>query len=280
MRGALNPRQTKPQGEPFFASDVELPELFTDEAKLAQILRNLISNALKFTEAGEVCVTARYDPGNGHAVFSVLDTGIGIAPEDQERIFEEFEQVETRQQRHAIGTGLGLPLSRNLAVLLGGGITVESVVGQGSVFRLSIPARFGAGVPIQPAVPASGRKRVLLIDDDEPSRYVIRQLLRDKELHFQALEASGGAEGVRLAQEMTPAVIILDLQMPDFDGFRVLAELQANPNTRAIPIIVATSQLITDGLTAQLPAGIRILSKQTMTRETIAFALTEATGIG
>jgi signal transduction histidine kinase/ActR/RegA family two-component response regulator len=280
LRGALKPLQTNPEVELFFESADQLPELFTDEAKLTQILRNLISNALKFTETGEVRVTASYQPETGHVVFSVYDTGIGIAAEDQERIFEEFEQIETRLQRKAVGTGLGLPLSRNLAVLLGGNIEVESVVGQGSVFRLSIPASFGATAPVRLVAPATGRKRVLLIDDDEPSRYVIRQLLRDEERRYQALEASGGEEGLRLASEMTPAVIILDLQMPEFDGFRVLEALQANPATRAIPVIVATSQSITPNLTARLPAGIRVLSKQGMTREAIAFALTEATGAG
>jgi signal transduction histidine kinase/ActR/RegA family two-component response regulator len=280
LRGALKPLQTNPRVELFFESADLLPELFTDEAKLAQILRNLISNALKFTETGEVRVTATYDPESGHVLFSVYDTGIGIAPEDRERIFEEFEQVETRLQRHAVGTGLGLPLSRNLAVLLGGDIEVESVVGQGSVFRLGIPAAFGAAAPARPVAAASGRKRVLLIDDDEPSRYIIRQLLRDREGDFQALEASCGAEGVRLAQEVAPAVIILDLQMPDLDGFRVLEELRANPNTRAIPVIIATSRSITSSLTARLPAGIRVLSKQGMTRDTIASALIEAIGIG
>jgi CheY-like chemotaxis protein len=240
----------------------------------------LISNALKFTEIGSVRVTGNYDAEANRIIFSVFDTGIGIAPQDQERIFAEFEQVATRLQKKTVGTGLGLPLSRNLASLLGGSITVESVVGQGSVFRLSIPPVFGATAGARPALGDSGRKRVLLIDDDEPSRYVIRQLLRDESRHYQALEASGGKEGVHLAREAAPAVIILDLQMPEFDGFKVLEELQAHPNTSAIPVIIATSQSITSALTAQLPAGIRVLSKQGMTREAIASALHEATKIG
>ena len=277
LRGALKPLQTNPQVELFFESADHLPELFTDEAKLTQILRNLISNALKFTERGEVRIRAEYEPDSGRVLFCVYDTGIGIAPDDQERIFEEFEQIETRLQRNAMGTGLGLPLSRKLAALLGGTIEVESVVGQGSVFRLDIPARIGAP---KPQGAASGRKRVLLIDDDEPSRYVIRQLLREEHRGYQAFEATGGKEGLRLAQELAPAVIILDLKMPEFDGFKVLQELRANPNTRAIPVIIATSQSITSNLTSRLPAGIRVLSKQGLTAERVAFALTEATEAG
>jgi signal transduction histidine kinase/CheY-like chemotaxis protein len=277
LRGALKPLQNNQSVELFFDSNDELPELFTDEAKVAQILRNLISNALKCTEQGEVRVSARHDADNRLIIFSVHDTGIGIAPHDQERIFEEFEQIETRLQKNVKGTGLGLPLSRNLALLLGGHIELESVVGQGSVFRLSIPVSFGTSVPRRPVQAASGRKRVLLIDDDEPSRYVMRQLLREDHLHYQPFEAAGGVEGLRLASEMAPAVIILDLQMPDIDGFAVLEQLQANPITRAIPVIVATSLTLTNTLRARLPAGIRVLSKDGMTRETISLALNEAT---
>ena len=98
----------------------DLPALYTDEAKVAQILRNLISNALKFTEEGEVRVTARLSDDETSITFAVRDTGIGIAPEDHDRIFEEFSQVQTRLQKKVKGTGLGLPLSRSLARLLGG----------------------------------------------------------------------------------------------------------------------------------------------------------------
>ena len=119
----------------------ELPGLATDEGKLSQILRNLISNALKFTEQGEVRVTATGEP-DGRVTFVVADTGIGIAPEDQERIFEEFSQLESALQRRATGAGLGLPLSRKLAELLGGQLTLSSTLGAGSIFTVSIPARY------------------------------------------------------------------------------------------------------------------------------------------
>jgi signal transduction histidine kinase len=118
-------------------------ELVSDEAKVSQILRNFISNAIKFTERGEIRVSAEL--GDDDMVsFIVSDTGIGIAPDDQSRIFEEFEQVEHALQRRAAGTGLGLPLSRKLAGLLGGGIELASTVGVGSRFTLRIPRVYQA----------------------------------------------------------------------------------------------------------------------------------------
>ncbi|HUR93793.1 MAG TPA: ATP-binding protein [Gemmatimonadales bacterium] len=117
----------------------DVPRLFTDEGKLSQILRNFIANALKFTERGEVRVTAACG-SEGEVTFTVADTGIGIAPEDQERIFDEFSQVESELQRKATGAGLGLPLSRKLAELLGGEVGLTSTPGRGSTFSVTIPA--------------------------------------------------------------------------------------------------------------------------------------------
>ncbi|MEP6687697.1 MAG: ATP-binding protein [Gemmatimonadales bacterium] len=118
---------------------VDIPPLTTDEGKLSQILRNFIGNALKFTERGEVRVSAAVADGH-RIVFAVADTGIGIAPEDQERIFDEFSQLESALQRKATGAGLGLPLSRKLAELLGGHVAVTSMPGLGSTFSVTIPA--------------------------------------------------------------------------------------------------------------------------------------------
>ena len=143
LRGSLKPLLTTPTVELAFEVDRALRSLYTDEQKVTQVLRNLISNALKFTERGEVRVVARHEPDNHRITFAVSDTGIGIPASDLGAIFEEFSQVETRLQKKVKGTGLGLPLSRSLATLLGGELTVESVVGRGSVFKLSIPARLG-----------------------------------------------------------------------------------------------------------------------------------------
>jgi signal transduction histidine kinase len=153
LRGALKPLLTTSSVELLFESAQDLPALYTDEAKVAQILRNLISNALKFTENGEVRVTARLSDDGQRAIFAVRDTGIGIAPEDHDRIFEEFSQVQTRLQKKVKGTGLGLPLSRSLAQLLGGNLTVESVPGQGSVFTLEISGCHGRAGSREPFFP-------------------------------------------------------------------------------------------------------------------------------
>ena len=118
-----------------------MPELHTDQGKVSQILRNLISNALKFTEAGSVRVTARLAADTDMIVFSVADTGIGIARENHRRVFDEFTQVENPLQKNVKGTGLGLPLSQRLAGLLGGSIDVVSELGKGSVFSLALPVR-------------------------------------------------------------------------------------------------------------------------------------------
>jgi len=114
----------------------------TDEGKVSQILRNLISNALKFTERGEVRVSARVAEDGRSVVFSVSDTGIGIAPEHHQRIFEEYSQLDGPIQKKVRGTGLGLPLSRKLSELLGGSLTLESVPGQGSTFSAVIPLSY------------------------------------------------------------------------------------------------------------------------------------------
>ncbi len=138
LRGVFRPIETDDSVSLVFEPPPTLPLLHTDESKVAQILRNFISNALKFTERGEVRVSAREGDAN-MIVFSVADTGIGIAAEDSGRVFEEFAQIENALQRRVKGTGLGLPLSRRLARLLGGDITMKSELGRGSVFSLVLP---------------------------------------------------------------------------------------------------------------------------------------------
>ncbi len=275
LRGALRPLLTSQSVELVFDPDPGLPGLYTDEAKLTQILRNLISNALKFTEEGEVRVTARYDSESTFANFTVRDTGIGIAAADQERIFEEFSQVDTAIQKKVKGTGLGLPLSRSLARLLGGDLTIESVPGQGSVFSVAIPISLGDPANVRPPADQSS-KRVLLIDDDETFRYVMKQIIGN-EPRYIFTEASGGEEGLRMARSERPDVIILDLQMPTVDGFTVLQELAADQRTSTIPVIVSTSMTVNAELKARLPAGTRLISKNVISRENVALFLRDAT---
>ncbi|HEU4885069.1 MAG TPA: ATP-binding protein [Longimicrobium sp.] len=141
LRATLRPLLVGESTQLWFDDASGVPPLLTDEPKVAQILRNLVSNALKFTEAGEVRVHARVAEGD-RIIFTVADTGVGIAAEDQARIFEDFAQVDGTVQRRRRGTGLGLPLSRKLAELLGGTLGVESEPGQGSVFTLELPREY------------------------------------------------------------------------------------------------------------------------------------------
>lgn len=278
LRGSLRPLLMRPSVELVFEVADAVPELSTDEAKLAQILRNLISNALKFTETGEVRVTARYIPDASRVVFSVRDTGIGIAAEDHERIFEEFSQVDSGLQRKIRGTGLGLPLSRSLAQLIGGDIQLESVLGQGSVFTLTIPVAFRANDEERSGASTSETtlKRVLVIDDDETFRYVIRQIIAN-DPHYEVIEANDGGDGLRLVREELPDVIVLDLQMPHVDGFTVLQELADDELGRTVPVIVATSLAIDPELQARLPIGTRLIAKNMISRATMSQILQDAT---
>jgi signal transduction histidine kinase/CheY-like chemotaxis protein len=275
LRGALRPLLTSQAVDLIFEIPDQVPNLFTDEGKVTQILRNLISNALKFTEQGEVRVSASFEADKERVKLSVRDTGIGIAPQDQARIFEEFSQVETKIQKRFKGTGLGLPLSRSLAELLGGELTMESIAGQGSVFTLSIPPE--RGDPSRPQRTADGaRKRVLLIEDDETFRYVMRQIISN-EPRYEFIEAVDGDVGLLAAREQHPDVIILDLQMPTMDGFTVLQELAADSRTSVTPVIVSTSMNINAELKARLPAGTRVISKNTISRENVSLFLRDAT---
>jgi signal transduction histidine kinase len=275
LRGALKPLLTSTSVELLFEPLQDFPPLYTDEAKVAQILRNLVSNSLKFTEQGEVQVTARLSDDKARVVFAVRDTGIGIAPEDHERIFEEFSQVNTTLQKKVKGTGLGLPLSRSLARLLGGELSVASIPGQGSVFSLEIPAVLGEPDREILSGHDNGTKRVLLIDDDETFRYVLRQIVGN-ESRYEFMEADGGEQGLKLAREKRPDVIILDLQMPAVDGFTVLQQLIADEHTSAIPVVVSTSMTIDPALRSRLPEHVRLVSKNSISRESVSSFLRDA----
>jgi signal transduction histidine kinase/CheY-like chemotaxis protein len=393
LRGMLRPLLAQNSSVSLvFEDPVGIPELYTDEAKVSQVLRNFISNALKFTERGEVRVSVRA----GHdqtVVFSVADTGIGISPADQERIFQEWEQVEGKHQKTTKGTGLGLPLSRKLAQLVGGDVYVRSQIGIGSTFFVSVPLSYtgateavyvpdvkreldasklpvlvvednrealfiyekylkGTGFQVVPAQDLKEARRaleefrpvavvldvllqgehswqllqdlkqnsstkdipvfvvtvveneakalalgatafhakpidrawllaqlqttlvrdhgqILIIDDDEISRYLLKGVLGAS--GYRLLEARGGNEGVRLAKEIKPDLIILDLSMPDLSGFEVLDLLKRDPETLQIPVVIYTSQRLESGERERLQAAADIVPKETQSRE-----LTEA----
>ncbi|WP_028946111.1 response regulator [Pseudomonas vranovensis] len=243
--------------------------LYTDRQRLEQILKNLLSNAVKFTEKGQVSLTVSAQPGTG-IVFSVRDSGIGIAADQQQSIFEAFHQADGTTNRRYGGTGLGLSISRDLAQLLGGQISVDSSEGKGSVFCLILPEHYesvasqGPAVIInQPLVPVSEPEpqapvsvavaprrapafaddrelapfsnRCILVIEDEPN---FARILFDlaHELGYSCLVAQAADEGFELAANFIPDAILLDMRLPDHSGLTVLQRLKEKASTRHIPV--------------------------------------------
>ncbi|HWI15524.1 MAG TPA: response regulator, partial [Burkholderiales bacterium] len=244
LRGMLRPLLVTDAVQLRFDDVGAIPLLHTDEAKVSQILRNFISNALKFTERGEVRVSAVHDDAKGTVSFSVADTGIGIAPEDQERIFEEFSQVHSRLQGRVKGTGLGLPLCRKLATLLGGSVAVTSTPGVGSTFTATVLLRYESqqsaeAVPHESVVLDPGKTPVLIVEDEPATRLFYEKILR--ETPYQVLPASS-LRDARLAMErMRPGIIVLDILLRGEDAWPWLSEIKNDPATRGIPLLVASS---------------------------------------
>jgi signal transduction histidine kinase/ActR/RegA family two-component response regulator len=273
LRGMMRPLLTSGRVELVIEDRTNGLRLHTDEGKLAQILRNLVSNALKYTEQGQVRVEVSTRPP-GRIEFAVRDTGIGIPATELRRIFEEFVQVRNPLQAKHQGSGLGLPLSRKLAGLLGGLISVESTPEQGSTFTLDIPVVLPDPAAGDSAPEPSGRgAKILIVDDEEPTRYVLRQGL-SAEPGWTILEAPDGIEGLRLAQAEAPDFMVLDLNMPGLDGFEVFRTLKGDPATAAIPILVVTSALLTADVLKRLEGAIAVLPKSNLSRSVLrTFAL-------
>ena len=387
LRGMLRPLLAQNSSVKLVFDDPdENIQIYSDEGKVSQILRNFISNALKFTERGEVRVSVSRGTDNSIS-FSVADTGIGIYESDIERIFQEWTQIDGKLQKVAKGSGLGLPLSRKLAQLLGGNVQVKSHVGIGSTFTVIIPMSFAGQTEVVyvpdvkreldadklpvlvvednrealfiyekylkgsrfQVVPASSiaearaalrsfhphavlldvllqgehswdllrdlkedsathdipvyvvtvvdnrdkalslgadgfsskpvdrvwllnqlesllapqrRPRVLIIDDDSTARYLIRSLLASTECEL--FEATGGAEGLRMALEYKPALVVLDLAMDGFDGFEVLEALRGDDATSGIPVVVHTSKSLDPDEYARLSSAVDIIPKSIM----------------
>lgn len=245
LRGMLKPLLAGSSVNLVFDEPDGLPTLFTDEGKVSQVIRNFISNALKFTEKGEIRVTASIDAMQEHITVTVADTGIGISPEDQVKIFEEFSQVDHPIQRRVKGTGLGLPLCKKLADLLGGQVTVESQVGIGSLFRLTVPVyhsatdRFLDPVDGEAASLNPARLPILIIDDQAETRLIYETYLRDS--RYQPISTAGLHQARRLLQGLRPAAIILDILLDGEESWQWLAHMKADEATQDIPILVATT---------------------------------------
>jgi signal transduction histidine kinase/CheY-like chemotaxis protein len=276
LRGTLKPLLAGSAVSLHFEDASRLPPMVSDERKIAQILRNLVANALKFTEAGEVRVRAEAAPDAGSVRFEVADTGIGIAPEDRERIFEEFVQIANPLQARTKGTGLGLALCRRLTALLGGTIDVAGGPGRGSCFSVLLPRVLALdGLPrgTSPpqaafaAAPETGRTaeaasiRVLLIDDDPAARYAVRRRLEDD--GAVVVEAEDGARGLAAVAQFAPDLVVLDLELPDVHGAEVLRRLRRQPHGHDLPVAVLTS-VETDAVDGERLQGERaaVLSKK------------------
>ena len=269
LRGVMRPLMTSDAVSLNFEMPEGPIEMYSDESKIAQILRNLISNAIKFTEHGEVRVTARPGDDGATVVFTVTDTGIGIGPDDLEVIFQEFGQVRNRFQRRVKGTGLGLPLSRRLAELLGGGLSVSSDVGKGSRFTVTLPWA-SSPLPEDSTVAEDDRQhlRVLVVDDEPAPRYLLRRLLEEQ--GCTVLEASGGVQGLAMALSEGPDLILLDLVMPDLGGLEVADQLRQNPESSDIPIRVVTSKVLTEDEKSELSArSIEVVAKASVSRDVV-----------
>jgi signal transduction histidine kinase/DNA-binding response OmpR family regulator len=387
LKGMLKPLLADNNSvELVFEDAADLPVLRTDEGKVSQILRNLISNALKFTPNGKVTVSAIVLESR-EVQFTVRDTGIGIAPEHHEAIFKEFSQVENPLQDRYRGTGLGLPLCRNLAMLLGGQIWLESEAGKGSTFFVKIPTVYvgeaalpedmtlpqaaefyrapvlflednpetghilesylrdtefqpiiastvsqaevwaarhlpaavvadvyigeeqswnfimrlrerlpalplivtsvhdesriaaskGANVflpkPIEQEVllgelrrltAQTGTRRILIVDDNEVARYILRDLLTQPWLDIR--EASTGTEALSLLSDGVPDALILDLLMPDMSGFEVLKQLRSRSTTQSLPVLIYTSKVLSEAERAQLDSlQAKVVRKEDIT---------------
>jgi signal transduction histidine kinase/CheY-like chemotaxis protein/CHASE3 domain sensor protein len=245
------------------------PTIDTDRQRLEQVLKNLLSNAFKFTEAGSVRLSVERD--DGQIAFSVTDTGIGIAEDQQRDIFDAFRQADGTISRKYGGTGLGLSISRELARLLGGTLSLASTAGQGSRFTFTLPLAYQPGLvapredpvfqstpapvtaeaPATPATPLprrvdddrdrlTGRGPVLLvIEDDESFAAIMRDL--SHEMGFQCLVAGTAEEALQLAREFRPSAIVLDVGLPDQSGLAVLDRLKRDVATRHIPVHIVSA---------------------------------------
>jgi signal transduction histidine kinase/DNA-binding response OmpR family regulator len=223
-----------------FAPD--LGQMRADVTKLRQALFNLLSNAAKFTENGEIeFKVARQDE---QLTFTVLDSGIGMDAEQLNRLFQPFTQADASTTRKYGGTGLGLVISRQFCQMMGGDITVESAPGQGSAFQIRLPAQVVSRKPVVlTAPPTTSIERnegrlVLIIDDDPNVRELLERFLRRE--GFQVAMAANGEDGLKLAQKLKPMAITLDVMMPGMDGWAVLSCLKNEPALAAIPVIMLT----------------------------------------
>lgn len=248
--------------------------LNTDKLRLEQILKNLLSNAIKFTSEGSITFTISNDSAKENMIFTVTDTGIGIAKDKLRMVFEAFQQADGTTQRKYGGTGLGLSISRELAKLLGGEIELQSEENVGSTFTLKVPLIYSQVEQEQTMIQAEekvnypviemenqpvrfisehipqpieddrdaileGDQVILIIEDDTPFAKILRDFSRTK--NYKVIVAVRGDVGIEMAQQFKPVAILLDIQLPIMDGWQVMEALKSNPVTKPIPVHIMSS---------------------------------------
>ena len=263
------------------------PEILSDPLRLRQILFNLVSNAVKFTDEGTISirVRTRTDSGETRLIVSVEDEGIGIAENDLERVFLSFEQAEAATTRRHGGSGMGLAISRRLARLMGGDITVRSIEGKGSSFSLSLPYRPARGLADTPApdhipdpaeVAGAAVKpppvRVLIVDDHEVNRRIVSMFIEP--LGWGWTMAETGAEAIELCQAQTFDVILMDMQMPVMDGLTATRAIRAErgPN-QATPIVALSANAMDHHRKAWADIGVDDFLSKPIDPETLITTL-------
>jgi len=250
-----------------YMPDPDLPTLQADPRRVKQILVNLLNNAVKFTPArGEVALEVRTDPAKGMIDFSIKDTGIGISPANQKRLFQPFTQLDTSLARAYEGTGLGLVLVKRLVELHGGSISVESEADRGSRFTVSLPWNKSAAVSQitdeekseaeeeSSLFKASKKLATILLAEDNPANnMVIGDYLEAK--GYDMVYAVDGQEALNKAMECFPDLILMDVQMPKMDGLEATSRLRTNPQFASIPIIILTAHAMSGDRERCLAAG-------------------------
>jgi len=233
-------------------SEVETPAaiLRTDRVKLSRVVQNLVANAIKFTDSGEIVVNARADPVGG-LVLTVRDTGMGIPESLRESIFDEFAQLRNPERDRTKGTGLGLAICRRLVTAMGGEIRVSTEPGQrGSTFLLTLPAgRVVAGGEADRGRAEAVREgplgrfagRVLVVEDHEPSRLLLRRLLLQSGLEVET--ARNGREALSILDRSRPDLVLMDLMMPDMGGMEALGIIRSRPDCQGLPVVILTGDL-------------------------------------
>ena len=248
MQSVGEPLAAKNNNQLVMNSTVE-GSVYGDETRLRQCLLNLMSNGCKFSENGVVSLTAQnvLVSGEEWLSFEVSDTGIGMSPEQLDKVFKEFTQAEGNTTAKFGGTGLGLSITKQLVEMMGGSVSVESTVGKGSTFQLRVPKHVKeladtVEETIQASEPAQawddakpGSKKVLVIDDDKNVHELVKRNFGDE---FSMMFAENGDQGIKLLREHRPDAILLDIQMPGRDGWSVLSEIKNDPTLRDLPVII------------------------------------------